>query len=135
MPRYPITPVAKPRMTRRDKLPRHVKEPRPVVVRYRAFADECRYRIGNDFDLNHCEIGFGIAMPKSWSDKKKARMRGVPHQSTPDLSNLLKALEDALYSKRFTGRDEDDSAVHSITGLWKVWTQEGYIVITRRPGS
>jgi len=118
-------------MTQRDKLPARVKPVRPVVAKYRAFADECRYKIGNDFDLNYCFIVFRIPMPRSWTEDKKARMCGQPHQSKPDLSNLLKALEDALYSKRYTGRSEDDAAVHAITGLHKLWSDKGSISIIK----
>ena len=56
-----ITPVPKPRQTRSDKW-----RTRPPVMRYRAFADEIRLRIGS-IDLNGYAITFGMPMPKSWS--------------------------------------------------------------------
>jgi Holliday junction resolvase RusA-like endonuclease len=37
-----------------------------------------------------------MPMPQSWSKKKKARMNFAPKQSMPDLSNLIKAMEDSL---------------------------------------
>ena len=110
-----ITPVPKPRQTRSDKWKK-----RPSVLRYRAFADELRLRIGS-LDLNGCTVTFGLPMPKSWSKKKKNEMDGQPHTQTPDLDNLLKALGDALYS--------DDSGIHTLNGLKKVWSRDGYLLI------
>ena len=116
---YPITPVAKPRMTQSDKWKK-----RASVLKYRAFCDECRYRMGA-LDLNHKSIVFIMPMPKSWSNKRKASMIGAPHQQRPDLSNLLKALEDALYSKKHTGRE--DAEVWRLAKLAKIWGEEGGI--------
>lgn len=112
---YLITPVPKPRMTRSDKW-----KQRPAVMRYRAFADECRLKIKQDLDK--ASITFFIAMPKSWSKKKKAEMRGTKHRQRPDLSNLLKALEDACYT--------DDSTIAEYGRLLKVWADTGAIEIT-----
>jgi Holliday junction resolvase RusA-like endonuclease len=123
MAQYDIVPAPKPRMTRADKWK---KPPRPSVARYRAFADECRWKIGR-LDLNHKALTFVLPMPPSWSDEKKDLMRGRPHTPTPDLSNLLKALEDALYSKKYTGRD--DSTIHTLGSLRKIWHDEGAIWI------
>ena len=113
---YPITPVPKPRMTRSDKW----KE-RACVVRYWEFKDLCRY---HKIILPECgvSIAFHLPMPKSWPKKKKQQMDGSPHRQKPDLSNLLKALEDALY--------HDDSAIWHYFGLKKVWADEGGIEIT-----
>lgn len=111
--KYPITPVAKPRMTRRDKWAQ-----RPSVLKYRAFADECRLRIQQPLD--GCSITFYMPMPQSWSQKKKREMVGQPHRQRPDLDNLAKALMDALY--------EDDSCISEIT-LKKVWASKAAIEI------
>ena len=102
---YHITPVPKPRQTRSDKWKK-----RPGVLRYRAFADECRLRIKDDLDGKH--IIFWMPMPKSWSKKKKYKMVSTPHQQRPDIDNLCKSLLDAMYG--------DDSHVHDIriTKLW-----------------
>ena len=59
-------------------------------------------------------------MPKSWSKVKKDRMRGQPHQQTPDYSNCLKALEDALHP--------DDKKIWFVDGKQR-WADEGAIVI------
>ena len=92
-------------------------------MRYRAFADEVRLRLPRDFDLNHTAIQFCLPMPKSWNDEKRQEMDGKPHTQVPDLSNLLKALEDALYA--------DDSTIHTYAGLSKIWGRSGFISISR----
>lgn len=111
---YPISPVPKPRQTRSDRW-----KVRPCVVRYRAFADECK---ANDvwFASSEARIIFVIPMPKSWSKKKKFAHNGEPHRQRPDLSNLLKALEDACY--------HDDSIIWDIS-VQKVWGYAGEIRI------
>ena len=79
---YPITPVAKPRMTQADK-----RIPRPIVLKYWAFKAECRLRkVTLD---NGDDIVFFIPMPKSWSKKKKAAMFDRGHKQRPDIDNLL----------------------------------------------
>lgn len=100
---YPIVCVPKPRMTRQDKW-----RARPCVVRYRAFKDRVREL---QIDLvQPCKVTFNIAMPKSWSKKKRALLRGEPHMETPDIDNLVKGLLDALYA--------DDAHV------WSVWAEK-----------
>jgi len=70
-------------------------------------------------------IEFRIAMPKSWPKKKRAMMLGTPHRQRPDLSNLVKAVEDAA---RY--RDgEDDQTIWHYAGISKVWSHEGEILI------
>jgi len=88
-------------------------------MRYRAFADELRLRLGA-IDLNGYTLTFGLPMPKSWTKKKKAQMLGKPHTQKPDIDNLLKALLDAVYA--------DDSCVHTLSGVKKVWTDTGFIL-------
>ena len=112
---YHIKPVPKPRQTRSDKWKK-----RPCVMRYRAFADECRAK---NVQVESCGsmIVFGMPMPKSWSKKKKAEMKGMPHQQKPDIDNLLKALLDAVH--------KDDAHIYSIS-VRKVWSSDdGYISI------
>ncbi|MCP3681572.1 MAG: RusA family crossover junction endodeoxyribonuclease [bacterium] len=111
---YPITPVPKPRQTRSDKWKK-----RPCVMRYRAFADEVRAR-GVKFPESGAKITFLVPMPKSWSKQKKEIYNHQPHQQTPDLDNLVKALLDAIYSS--------DSGVYSFS-VRKCWSYEGAIEI------
>lgn len=96
---YKIAPMGKPRMTQRDKWKK-----RPSVVAYHAFKDACR-----DHCMHipaQCCIIFHIAMPSSWSMKRRWEMRGKPHQQKPDLDNLLKAVMDAVH--------EDDSHIWAV---------------------
>ena len=122
---YQITPVPKPRMTRQDKWAtpppkyRGKEWPRCCVQRYWNFVDLVAV---NNIDLP--EIGatviFILPMPESWSKAKKERMNGRFHQQKPDLSNLQKAIEDAIY--------KDDSAIADIHTT-KRWGYEGQIII------
>lgn len=111
---YDITPCTKPRQTRSDKWKK-----RPCVLRYRAFADECRAK-GLSIEQSGQKITFFIPMPKSWGKKKRAEMNMQPHQQVPDVDNLLKAALDAVHKQ--------DCAVWSI---WteKRWSDYGAIVI------
>ena len=110
-----IEPNTKPRMTRADKWKK-----RPCVLKYRAFCDELRLKAG-DFKLSGAyRIHFYLSMPKSWSKKKRELMRGKPHQETPDLDNLLKAVNDALL--------EQDKIIYRIDAE-KLWGESGKIII------
>jgi len=113
--KYNITPIAKPRMTRSDQWKK-----RKCVMQYWAFKDECK-RQHLSFPPQGSRITFGLPMPASWSAKKRILMNRNPHQSKPDLDNLLKGLADAVY--------EDDSGISSYGGLAKVWAREGFIEI------
>jgi Holliday junction resolvase RusA-like endonuclease len=114
MPKYIITPVGKPRMTRSDKW-----KQRPPVIRYRMFCDEARlHEIRVPESGAH--ITFVLPMPQSWSKKKRVAMDGQPHQQKPDLDNLTKSLLDALF--------EDDSHIWD-TRTSKLWGETGMIVI------
>lgn len=111
---YRITPVPKPRQTRADKW-----QKRPAVVRYRAFADECRAAC-IQVPEQGAHVVFHLPMPASWSKKKKAEMIGQPHQQKPDVDNLQKALMDAVLA--------DDSGVWDIRTT-KRWAETGSIEI------
>lgn len=87
--RYPIEPVPKPRMTRRDKWKK-----RPCVMRYRRFKDQCR---AHRVELPQpCKVVFYIPIPSGWSQSEQEAVWNQPHTRTPDLDNLLKALCDAV---------------------------------------
>jgi len=112
---YLITPVPKPRMTQRDRWAK-----RPAVMRYWAFCEEVRAR-GVQVPVSGASITFVRPMPKSWSAKRQREMDGAPHQVRPDMSNLLKALEDAVYG--------EDSVIWQYAGLTKLWGYEGAIIV------
>jgi Holliday junction resolvase RusA-like endonuclease len=108
--RYDIIPIPKPRITARGK---HS----PAAKKYYKFAKDVR-NLGIQVPECDAWIHFIMPMPKSWSLKKKIQMRGKPHQQTPDIDNLLKALLDAIY--------EDDKVVWDIRAS-KRWSTQGHI--------
>ena len=113
-----ITPVAKPRQTQSDRW-----KQRPVVMKYRAFADELRELWGmRDIPTHDIHIIFRLPMPISWSKKKKTEMDGEPHQVKPDKDNLEKAFWDAL----FRNLPEDDCMIYDAR-VTKLWDREGSI--------
>lgn len=113
----PINPVPKPRMTQRDKWKK-----RPIVERYYQFKDEINLLVRGQLDARFTVV-FRVAMPPSWSEKKKAEYDGQPHQAKPDIDNYLKALMDALCV--------DDSYVYDAHSQ-KYWAREGQIELTER---
>lgn len=109
-----LSPVSKPRMTRRDAWAQ-----RPAVVRYHVFCDSFRRLF--PYPLPEIlVIRFFIPMPKSWSTKKREQMLGAPHQQKPDVDNLCKAVMDAL--------SDEDSFVY-VLHAEKIWSSEGGIEI------
>ena len=109
-----ITPVPKPTMVHSDKWGK-----RECVLRYRAFCDQAR---AHRLELTPgCGVVFFLAMPPSWSKRKREETLGLPHQQKPDLSNLLKALEDAVCPK--------DERLWHYAHLSKRWALRGGIMI------
>lgn len=58
-------------------------------------------------------VTFYMQIPISWSEKRKAAMRGKPHVSTPDYSNLLKYVEDVCVDVKIL---RDDSLIYECMG-------------------
>ena len=113
MKSHNISPVAKPRMTQRDKWAK-----RPCVVKYHVFKDEIRAaKIEIDLEL---DVVFYVKMPASWGKKKKEQMYDKPHMTKPDLDNFVKAILDAVL--------EEDCTVWKITAE-KRWAHEGRILM------
>lgn len=112
-----IKPIGKPRMTQRDRWAK-----RKCVVNYFKYCDALRsYVVENAMELTPTlDITFYIEMPKSWSKKKREAMYMQPHQSKPDLDNLVKAYCDALY--------DDDAGVYAIRCA-KYWSDENEIKV------
>lgn len=114
--RFDITPVPKPRMTKRDQWAK-----RACVTRYFDFKDQVR-AAGLSIPETGCRIIFVMPMPKSWSRKKKAQMMGMPHKQTPDTDNMVKAVLDAVH--------QQDSQIYHVEGL-KFWGEVGHILVER----
>lgn len=116
---YQIIPLAKPRMTKRDKW---LSPPRDCVREYWKFCHQCRL---NKVILpcSEAHIIFVLPMPESWSEKKRLEMDGSKHENKPDLDNLLKALGDAIY--------KNDSCIWDAR-ITKRWGREGKIIIETR---
>ncbi len=75
----------------------------------------------------HLEIEFLMKMPDSWSHAKKERMIGQPHIYKPDLSNLIKWIEDCCSLVIY----KDDCLIHSISAI-KIydWSPRTEFIIT-----
>lgn len=109
----PVNPIAKPRMTQRDRW-----KQRPCVVRYRNYKDVLRDALPPIADA--CGMEFAIPMPASWSKKRKTEMSGCPHQQRPDIDNLVKGVLDAVLT--------EDAHVHTVFAS-KVWGYEGSLTV------
>lgn len=112
---FKVTPMGKPRMTRRDKW-----DKRPAVTRYWAYKEAIQYQRRGFILPDTFTVIFDIPMPKSWSKTKRAEMAGQPHQQKPDFDNLLKGLVDAL-------RKEDESIYCAL--VLKRWADEGAVKV------
>lgn len=115
---FDITPCPAPRMTRSDKWKK-----RDCVVKYFHFRDTFRkmcmmkkYKLSDTLDIK-----FFIPMPESWSKKKRTEMNGKPHQSRPDVDNIVKGICDSF--------GIDDGFVWDIHAR-KYWSEKGSIKIT-----
>lgn len=110
-----IDPVSKPRMSQSDRW-----KSRPSTDKYWAYKDRLIELYGDRELPETLLLIFTIPMPPSWSAKKKATMSGRPHQSKPDIDNLIKAFLDALLP--------DDAHVWDIRAS-KVWGASGSIEV------
>jgi Holliday junction resolvase RusA-like endonuclease len=125
---FDVIPVAAVRMSSSDRWktnPNHPdpkKRQRKAVTKYWAFKNVLTAQANMmKFTLKKTvEVVFLIPMPDTWSAKKKEQMNGMPHETTPDTDNLVKALKDTLRSQ-----DSD---------IWwekaeKRWAYRGSIII------
>lgn len=111
----PVTPLAKPRMTRSDKW-----KQRKVVMDYRAYGDALRLLLPHYELPERVRVTFYLPMPASWSLKKRVAMNGKPHQQRPDIDNLVKGLLDHLA--------EEDSYIWHVDAQ-KIWAENGSIAL------
>lgn len=110
-----IVPVAKPRMTQRDRWC-----DRKCVHQYWEFKDEVLSAMKGLIFPHPAHIVFILPMPASWSKKKKHEYDGLPHCQRPDWDNLAKGLTDALF--------DEDSHLFDIR-VTKLWGKQGKIII------
>lgn len=115
--------MGKPTMTHSDK---YRDPPRPPVAKWRDFkAGLMAAALEQGFrpQMEIVSIGFVamFKMPKSWSKKKKEEMNGKLHKSKPDLSNLLKGIEDALTDK--------DETISILLGSSKHWAPDNMLSV------
>ncbi|WP_407107289.1 RusA family crossover junction endodeoxyribonuclease [Rhodococcus aetherivorans] len=93
----------------------------PRAKRYEEYKEAIRLHLAGKYQLGPVvELEFHITVPKSWSKKRRAEQLGQPHQSKPDIDNLVKGFMDAF--------GYDDSHVHTITAR-KTWQESGAIRI------
>lgn len=115
-----INPVSKPRMVRSDKWKK-----RAITDHYWAFKDELKLKCNiaglKNLPPSIHAIRFIIPMPKSWTLTQKTINNGQPHMQTPDLDNLIKALQDCLCSQ--------DKHIWQIDSIEKRWGEKGSIMI------
>ena len=105
------TPVAKPRMTQRDKW-----KQRECVMRYREWCDRVRAVVGDHLPLavDIAELNW-VAYFKpaaSWSKKRQRAAIGQIHRQTPDRDNIDKAVLDCLF------KDDSGIGVGKIEKRW-----------------
>lgn len=83
--------IGKPTMTHRDKW-----KDRPCILAYRAFCDRLRYKA---YGKNQKQPLPGPTRLKvtCYVKDTTAKRREGPHTVKPDLSNVVKAVEDALF--------------------------------------
>lgn len=73
-------------------------------------------------------VAVTFKMAASWSNKKRLAMLGQPHTQRPDLSNIVKAVEDGMNEIAF----KDDGQV--ATGAQsKVWGEVDQTIVTVEP--
>lgn len=116
----PGPPMAKPRMTRRDRW-----KLRPCVVRYREWCDRARLAAGEVPTADRVTDLSWVACFRpapSWSQKRQLEAIGKPHRQAPDRDNIDKAVLDCLYPK-------GDQGIARGT-IEKKWVWEPRIVIT-----
>lgn len=117
------------RMETHGKVGRNLNRKRQLE-KYNAYKEEVRYWVEkNNFimPMGYFSIWFHLPFPQSWRKPKRENMAGMPHCSTPDLDNMLKALFDSVMPRRNRtsgGTGADDRKIHCYTSF-KVWCPPG----------
>lgn len=132
---FNITPQTHIRSTQGDRIlfriPRNKLKPRGLerLLRlekyndYKATLLTIARKEGLKFLEQGLEINFYFPVPKTWSKWKKEKYHLQGMQSRPDLSNCLKAFEDALL--------KEDKMIFHYASLSKRWVnkEHGYIEV------
>ncbi len=119
----PGIPRPKPRMTRQDRwlaqknparLTYAQKKRVELLNRYREWETTVRAHTRNmdRFNGKLC-VCFYLPIPASFSSGQRKKLAGVPHVKKPDLSNLIKGLEDSIF--------ENDQMIHTYIDCRKVY--------------
>jgi len=109
-------PVAKPRMTRRDKWKK-----RPSVMKYRAWKDACILSARAAGGIPEGARVFGLSVFAYFKPPKGKENRfSERHQQKPDLDNIVKAAGDSLLG--------DDSCICEINAA-KHWSDKAFTEI------
>lgn len=116
---FHIDPMSAPTMTAADKYNK-----RPIVSRYFGYRNQirCQANLKGLRDLPGCidSLIFNIPMPGFWSKRKKNEMRGQNHTTRPDIDNILRGVMNVF---------GEDSHIHTIRNLQKIWSDTGSIVL------
>lgn len=127
----PGKPMAKPRMTQRDKW-----QKRPCVMRYRSWCDlasECFEKALNQagftsglsaYQVDSLSWVAHFEPPKTWSGKRRTLVLGELHRSRPDRDNIDKAVLDSLFPH---GREGDSAIAQGC--IKKLYSEESKVVI------
>lgn len=103
-------PVAKPRMSSSDKY-----KMRPCVMHYRAWCDLARYKAFGKNKKIQLTAPTILRVRIFLADGTRQHRVG-PHGQKPDVSNILKAVEDALFL--------NDELIYDVHGT-KLWADGG----------
>lgn len=118
---FDITPIGKPRMTRRDKW---AKTRTKQANKYMVFRNQLEWLLKEqNFELGYgIKIIFLLPFKKNWSKGQCELMRGQPHLEKPDADNMLKAFIDVACKR--------DEKVYN-KDVHKFWWDRGLIVVMR----
>ena len=100
----------------------------PKAKKYHTYLNQLRI-LGIELPDCGAHITFHLPMPKSWPKKKKEAMNCTPHQQAPDLSKLLRALEDAVRPRIKGDPTSGDENIWQYGELEKLWSYKGGITI------
>lgn len=141
--RIPIVPRPAPRQGRADRWGTSAR-----TLLYHQFKDDLRakaqamgFKSPEELIPENAWLIFRIPIPRGVKGKKRADRVGQPHQQTPDIDNLEKAVLDCFFSKKNPVLEDygnrGDQHIWDLRGT-KVWTEpsetgEGWIEVWSIP--